>query len=85
MYPRVDRRPTRLLTGLELRIYGEEMTQNCQPHLTIPTRTGGIVIGHGSKFWHERPMLQKGEQVAALTGCYGYDSNAILRNPVAKG
>lgn len=58
-------------TGLELRIYGQEMTENCQARLTIPTRAGGIVVGHGSKFWHERPTLQKGEQVAALTGCYG--------------
>jgi hypothetical protein len=59
-------------TGLELRIYGQEMTENCRARLTIPTHTGGIVVGHGSKFWHERPKLEKGEQVAALTGCYGY-------------
>jgi hypothetical protein len=59
-------------TGLELRVYEQQMTENCNARLTIPTHTGGIVVGCGSKFWHERPMLQKGEQVAALTGCYGY-------------
>ena len=59
-------------TGLELRVYGQEMTTPCTPRLTIPTHTGGIVVGRGSKFWHERPMLKEGEHVAALTGCYRY-------------
>ena len=62
-------------TGLELRIYGQEMPENGRARLTIPTRTGGIVVGRGSIFWHERPTLQPGEQVAALTGCYGYATN----------
>lgn len=57
-------------TGMELRVYGQEMTRNDEAQVTIPTHTGAIVIGRGSKFWHERPMLQPGEQVAALTGCY---------------
>jgi hypothetical protein len=59
-------------TGLELRVYGREMSRDGTARLTIPTRTGGIVVGRGSAFWHERPMLEKGERVAALTGCYGY-------------
>jgi len=59
-------------TGLELRVYGQEMTEPCEARITIPTHTGGIVVGRGSKFWHERPRLEKGEEVAAITGCYGY-------------
>ena len=58
-------------TGLELRVYGQELAENCPVRRTIPTRAGGIVVGRGSMFWHERPMLEKGEAVAALTGCYG--------------
>lgn len=65
-------------TGLELRIYGQEMSDNSNTCLTIPTRTGDIVIGYGSKFWHERPMLQPGEQVIALTGCYGCSTDQSL-------
>lgn len=62
------------LTGLELRVYGRELGDALNPVLTIPTRTGNIVIGRGSKVWHERPMLQEGEAVAALTGCYGHSA-----------
>jgi hypothetical protein len=61
-----------LQTGLELRVYGQEMSRDGKARITIPTRTGGIVVGRGSTFWHERPMLEQGEQVAALTGCYRY-------------
>ena len=57
-------------TGLELRVYGQEMTTTGTARITIPTRAGGIVVGRGSKFLHERPPLQEGEYVAALTGCY---------------
>ena len=57
-------------TGLELRIYGQEMTTDRRARLTIPTHAGRIVVGRGSKFWHERPMLGEGESVVALTGCY---------------
>jgi hypothetical protein len=56
--------------GLQLRVYGETLSEDRTPTLTIPTHAGGIVIGHGSKFWHERPMLHAGEQVTAITGCY---------------
>ncbi|MGC2193351.1 MAG: hypothetical protein WA628_01660 [Terriglobales bacterium] len=59
-------------SGLELRVYGQELAGDRKTLLTIPTHTGDIVIGHGSKFWHERPTLQKDEQVAALTGCYSF-------------
>ena len=58
-------------TGLVLQVYGQEMTGDDRPRLSIPTTVGTIVIGRGSKFWHERPMLEKGEAVVALTGCYG--------------
>jgi hypothetical protein len=57
-------------TGLKLRIFGETLAENAEPILTIPTVTGAIVLGHGSKVWHERPRLQQGENVVALTGCY---------------
>jgi hypothetical protein len=81
-------------TGLELRVYGQEMTSNRETRLTIPTHTGAIVVGRGSKFWHERPMLRKGEQATALTGCYGLaarpddtasDRNASPRVPDGPG
>lgn len=58
-------------TGLVLHVYGQEMEDICNPRLSIPTKAGALVIGRGSKYWHERPKLEKGEYVAALTGCYG--------------
>lgn len=57
-------------TGLVLRVYGQEMTEGSEPRLRIPTSAGAVVIGRGSRFWHERPRLQTGESVVALTGCY---------------
>jgi hypothetical protein len=57
-------------TGLELRIYGPERPLSLEATLTIPTECGAVVIGAGSKFWHERPVLEKGEQIDALTACY---------------
>jgi hypothetical protein len=57
-------------TGLALRIYGQDVASISEPRLTIPTEAGSLVFGRGSRFWHERPKLQKGEYVAALTGCY---------------
>ncbi len=57
-------------TGLVLRVFGPEMKDPPQVRLEIPTRTGGLVLGRGSKVWHERPRLQAGEQVVAITGCY---------------
>ena len=57
-------------TGLEIRIYGEEMCAGMAPILTIPSNVGTVVLGRGSRFWHERPPLKSGESVTALTGCY---------------
>lgn len=57
-------------TGLVLKIYGEERPIQSEPRLLIPTSIGTLVIGRGSRFWHERPKLRPGEQVTALTGCY---------------
>jgi hypothetical protein len=62
--------PRSLRTGLVLRVYGEETTSIGTPRLTIPTRVGTIVVGRGSKVWHERPQLDIGESVDALTACY---------------
>lgn len=57
-------------TGMQLRVYGKRITPDAQPLLCIPTETGTLVLGRGSVTVHERPMLQKGEYVAAITGCY---------------
>jgi hypothetical protein len=59
-------------TGLELRVYGrQEPGQETPCSTAIATRAGAIVVGRGAEVWHSRPMLQPGERVAALTGCYG--------------
>jgi hypothetical protein len=57
-------------TGLTLHVYGQSMPEDGCPTISFPTRRGSIVIGRGSKFWHERPRLAPGEHVAGLTGCY---------------
>jgi hypothetical protein len=57
-------------TGLVLLVYGEEIADDGTPRLTIPTQAGAIVFGRGSKVWHERPKLEAGESVDALTACY---------------
>ena len=57
-------------TGLILRVYGEDMAAGDEARLTIPTHAGSIVVGRGSKVWHERPKLKTGEWVAAVTGCF---------------
>lgn len=57
-------------TGLVLRVYGETITPNADARLSIPTRAGSIVVGRGSKIWHERPALKQGERVVAITGCF---------------
>jgi hypothetical protein len=56
-------------TGLMLRIFDEEGTMK-RPRMTIPTRPGALVLGYGSRFWHERPVLRAGERVVALTACF---------------
>lgn len=57
-------------TGLVLVVYGETEASIGVPRLRIPTRTGTVVLGRGSRFWHERPRLKAGESVVAITGCY---------------
>ncbi|MGO9545721.1 MAG: hypothetical protein ACLPPF_13125 [Rhodomicrobium sp.] len=57
-------------TGLVLQVFGEEMPSDRKPRLTIQTSTGGMVIGRGSKVWHERPPLEKGEHITVLAGCF---------------
>jgi hypothetical protein len=64
-------------TGLALRVYTEQKPQDEEPRLVIPTRAGAIVIGRGSRVWHERPRLLPGEQVVALTGCFKLLEHAI--------
>lgn len=57
-------------TGLMLKVYQDEPAAGTEPCLSIPTRSGSIVIGHGSSVWHERPPLLPGERVVALTSCF---------------
>lgn len=57
-------------TGLLLNVYGEEHSSLDIPKLQIPTTIGTVVLGKGSKIWHERPCLKNGESVTAITGCY---------------
>jgi hypothetical protein len=57
-------------TGLVLRVYTEQKPEADEARLVIPTRAGAIVVGRGSRVWHERPRLLPGEQVVALTGCF---------------
>jgi hypothetical protein len=57
-------------TGLVLRVYAEEKPQGDDVRLIIPTVSGAIVLGRGSRVWHERPRLLPGESVVALTGCF---------------
>jgi hypothetical protein len=62
--------PQSLQTGLALRIFGQGDAGTSEPSAVIPTRTGTLVVGRGSSFWHERPRLQPGERVVALTACF---------------
>lgn len=64
--PRPDARDT----GLALRVYGEHYDAAAAPRAVIPTRSGTLVVGQGSRVWHERPRLQAGERVVALTACF---------------
>ena len=60
-------------TGLELHLYENEMLLSTrQPSAIIPTIKGELLVGLGSQTWHERPMLQMGESVTAITACYSY-------------
>lgn len=57
-------------TGLVLLVYGEDEASVGKARLRIPTRPGSIVLGQGSRVWHERPPLRPGESVVAITGCF---------------
>jgi hypothetical protein len=57
-------------TGLALKIYGASKPSGEAPRMVIPTIVGSLVIGRGSETWHERPPLQRGEHVMALTACF---------------
>jgi len=56
--------------GLSLRIFNDGETCAAEPCAVIATRVGTVVVGRGSSFWHERPVLQPGERVVALTACF---------------
>lgn len=62
--------PNAVDTGLVLNVYGESEASIGQPSLRIATRPGTIVLGRGSRVWHERPPLKPGECVTAITGCF---------------
>ena len=57
-------------TGLSLRLLGEGTKKTSKPTAVIPTRSRSIVVGRGSRTWHDRPPLQDGESVVALTACF---------------
>lgn len=57
-------------TGLVLNVYGESEDSVGNARLRIPTKAGTVVLGRGSRVWHERPRLKEGEEVIAITGCY---------------
>lgn len=73
--------PQSAQTGLSLRVFGEDGAGATEPRAVIPTRIGTLVVGRGSSFWHERPMLQPGEHVVALTACF----SAVLTSPRRSG
>lgn len=62
--------PAAAESGLNLHIYGPAFEPGQRARRIIPTRAGTIVLGHGSRYWHERPPLRAGERVVAITGCY---------------
>ncbi len=57
-------------TGLSLRVFNDDESGGPNPRAVIATTVGTVVIGRGSSFWHERPELQRGERVVALTACF---------------
>lgn len=64
-------------TGLELHILGISSSEENQMRTIIPSVVGTLVVGLGSENWHERPMLQDGEYLTALTSCF-------TRSPTSK-
>lgn len=58
-------------TGLELRILEEASSgESTTTRAILPTEAGALVLGLGSMNWHERPTLQDGEYLTAMTACY---------------
>lgn len=58
-------------TGLELCILGAEPAGSQRaPRAVFPTEIGALIVGLGSAHWHERPVLQDGEHLTAITSCY---------------
>ena len=58
------------VTGLQLRVYLPGADDELRVQCVIPTRTRTLVIGRGARTWHERPTLENGESLAALTACF---------------
>lgn len=64
-------------TGLELHVLDDAPMDGCRnPRAIFPTRTGALILGLGSANWHERPMLQDGEYLIAITACYSRSPTA---------
>jgi hypothetical protein len=58
-------------TGLELHVLDDApSSERRQPRAILPTKAGALVLGLGSVNWHERPTLQDGEYLTAMTACY---------------
>jgi len=56
-------------SGLSLEVFGQNASEGAAPTV-IPTRSNSIVLGRGSRFPHQRPKLQQGERLYALTACF---------------
>jgi hypothetical protein len=58
-------------TGLELHILSASPSDDgSQPRAIMTSEPGSLIVGLGSLHWHERPMLQDGEYLTAMTACY---------------
>lgn len=57
-------------TGLILRIYNETGPDVDPIKTSLPTRALSMIVGYGSRYWHERPELKIGESLTALTACF---------------
>jgi len=64
-------------TGLVLHILEGDPAQGRRaPRAILPTSAGALVLGLGSAHWHERPTLQDGEYLVAMTACYSRSASA---------
>lgn len=64
-------------TGLALHVFDNAPSvEHRKLRAVLPTQAGALVLGLGSVNWHERPMLQDGEYLVALTACYSTPSSA---------